>query len=89
VGCLNGLGRDVALGGQFTICAVPNGLPSVLQQPGKRDPVFRRQFQNRSLGTGGLRRAAAKIAGVGYGGKGTGESSTCPRLALFSGLSEF
>lgn len=61
VGCLDDLRRGVALRGQLAIRAVSDGGAAVFQQPGERDPVLRRKFQNRSRRDGWQAEAAAKI----------------------------
>ena len=55
VGGLLRLRRRVPSRGQLGQRAVPDGSPGVLEQPGERNPVLVRQFQERSWVGGGKR----------------------------------
>jgi len=61
MGGLDHLGRGIALGREFTVGAISNRGPGVLQKPGERYPVLVWQVQDRS-GVGV--QAARKIGGT-------------------------
>jgi len=62
VGGFERLRRRVPSRGELGQRAVPEGRPGILEQPGERNPVLVRQFQERSWGGGGNGR---KIEGMG------------------------